>query len=220
MRLWHVLALLILLSGSAFPAFVHGDIYSAGLEKLNKTAIRIDGRFSYQLVTDRSNYSIFLPEGEYAISASTFDEAGNPVLHVEEKVKVGASDQKVDLVLKPVTTIADYLPYLAALILIAIVFVWANRHWETKSGAVESQDVETEEASNPPQTSTLPVELDADAKKVLSILDSMEGRSTQKELGESAGFSDAKLSLILSELESIGKIKKFKRGRGNIIRKL
>ena len=33
-------------------------------------------------------------------------------------------------------------------------------------------------------------------------------------------FSDSKLSLILTELENVGKIKKFKRGRANVVRKL
>ncbi len=63
-------------------------------------------------------------------------------------------------------------------------------------------------------------ELDENGKKILQMLDIFEGRATQKELKDSLNFSDAKLSLILSELEQMEKIKKFKRGRGNVIRKL
>ena len=65
-----------------------------------------------------------------------------------------------------------------------------------------------------------PVKLDEDMRKVLQALESNEKRATQKELKGMLRFSDAKLSLIIAELEEGGYVKKFKRGRGNIIRKL
>lgn len=62
-------------------------------------------------------------------------------------------------------------------------------------------------------------ELDEEAEKVLKAIEGFEVRVSQKELRQALNYSDAKLSLILTELEHTGKIKKFKRGRGNIIRK-
>ena len=160
----------------------------------------MEGRFSYQLVTDKANYSIFLPEGEYTISASATDVSGNE-LRTEEKIKVGSEDQRVDLILKPAWDFT-YVGVLAVFVLVAAVFLWSNKHWDAKAKPKK------------------PAELDADAKSVLKALDSFEGRTTQKELKETLKFSDAKLSLILTELEQIGKVKKFKRGRANIVRKL
>ena len=40
---------------------------------------------------------------------------------------------------------------------------------------------------------------------------------TQKELREMVNIGEAKVSLVVSELESYGLIKKIKRGRGNIL---
>ena len=199
MRLSLVL-LLLLVASITHASFVYGDIYENNLEKLNKTVIRVEGGFSYQLVTDKANYSIFLPEGDYMISASATDSSGN-ALRTEEKISVGPEDQRVDLVLKPVMDIGQ-IGLLSAFLLIVMVFLWSNRHWDMKPK---------------PQPK---LELDGDAISVLKVLDSFEGRATQKELKEALRFSDAKLSLILTELEQLGKVKKFRRGRANIIRKL
>lgn len=195
-----VLLVLLLSASITYSSFVYGDIYENNLEKLNKTVISIEGGFSYQLVTDKANYSIFLPEGEYTISASATDSSGN-ALRAEERIKVGPEDQRIDLVLKPMMDVGQ-IAILAAFLLVVMVFLWSNRHWDMKPK---------------PQPK---MELDGDAKSVLKVLDGFEGRATQKELKETLKFSDAKLSLILTELEHMGKIKKFKRGRANIVRKL
>lgn len=197
----------LLMASICSASFIHGDIYSQDLQRLDKTVITIDGAFSYQLVTDKGNYSIFLPEGRYKISASSPD-AG---LHTEQEVVIGADDQTLDLVLKPKDDFGA-LPYLAVAALLVVVFLWANSHWKTKSAFQEPEP----EA----RTVSRPVELDEDAKSVLHVLDGMEGRATQKELKETLKFSDTKLSLILTELEQTGHVKKFKRGRANVVRKL
>ncbi|MFH1685147.1 MAG: hypothetical protein ABH983_02470 [Candidatus Micrarchaeota archaeon] len=205
MRLLGILVFLLLISNS-FCAFVFGQIYQNNLEDLNKTLIKIEGQFSYQLVTNNSNYSIFLPEGQYTVSASSFDESGDLTLYTQEEIRVGLEDQQIDLVLKSVEN--ELLPLAAILILVflAAIFIWSNHFWHTKP--------------KPAEKPKAPESLDADAQKVMEVLTSFEGRITQKELKETLGFSDSKLSLILTELETIGKIRKFKRGRGKIIKKL
>ncbi|MFH1391713.1 MAG: hypothetical protein ABIH20_05360 [Candidatus Diapherotrites archaeon] len=60
-------------------------------------------------------------------------------------------------------------------------------------------------------------ELDRDTKEVLEILKRYGGRMTQKDLRDKVTFGEAKTSLVVAELEEMGKIKKFKKGRGNII---
>ncbi len=205
MRLLCIVAFLMLAS-SSFCAFVFGQIYQNNLEDLNKTLIKIEGQFSYQLVTNSSNYSIFLPEGQYKISASSFDESGTLVLYTQETVSIGFDDQQIDLVLKPAENYNIFLPVLLVLLLLLLVFVWPNQFLHKR-----------QKSDEPPKTQE---PLDMDAQKVLEVIDSFEGRVTQKELGDTLGFSDTKLSLILTELEAIKKIKKFKRGRGNIIKKI
>jgi uncharacterized membrane protein len=53
--------------------------------------------------------------------------------------------------------------------------------------------------------------------EVIEIIKRYGGRATQKDLREKLPYGEAKVSLIVAELEHLGKIKKFKKGRGNII---
>ena len=57
----------------------------------------------------------------------------------------------------------------------------------------------------------------SDIEKLLNILKSNNGRMTQKDLRKHFAMSEAKISLMITELESLKKIKKIKKGRGNII---
>lgn len=222
MRLDWLLLSCLLMASICTASFVHGEIYGPGLEKLNRTVITIDGAFSYQLVTDKGNYSIFLPTGQYTISASSPDGA----LYASQQVTVGADDQQLDLALKPKDElgILPYLVAIAAIGIVAAVFLWAKARATPKPKPPDSKPaVATPPAhAEPPHFEPVPrpVELDEDAKSVLRALDSFEGRATQKELKETLRFSDAKLSLILTELEQTGRVKRFKRGRANVVRKL
>lgn len=193
-----LIAIVLLLSSICTAAYVTGEIFTNNLEKMNRTVVSIEGPFSYQLVTDKANYSIFLPEGEYRISASNFNENGDLILYAEESVRVGSQDQEIDLVLNPPRS--DLLILFGGTLILIAVFLWSNHFWHGKKKRR--------------------YRLDADAQNVLKALDSFEGRSTQKELRQTLKFSDAKLSLILTELEQLGRIKKFKRGRANIVKKI
>tara|TARA_Y100000034_G_scaffold136719_1_gene215168 strand:- start:4236 stop:4595 length:360 start_codon:yes stop_codon:yes gene_type:complete len=58
---------------------------------------------------------------------------------------------------------------------------------------------------------------DEDMGKVLSILKREGGRINQKDLRKMFAMSEAKMSLLISELEAKNKVEKIKKGRGNII---
>lgn len=201
MRFFVWLMLLAISASLCSAAYVYGDIYQQDLQKLNQTVVRIEGDFSYQVVTEKANYSVFLPEGNYVITAASHDGSHA----VREEISVGPEDQKLDLVLKETSN--DITLYLGVLFLLGAAFVWSNHYWRAKQ--------QTQQLQKPAK-----YVLDEDAEQVLKILDSFEGRATQKELREALRFSDSKLSLILTELENVGKIKKFKSGRANVVRKL
>ncbi len=57
---------------------------------------------------------------------------------------------------------------------------------------------------------------DPDKARILSCIQK-EKRLTQKELRKGFPFSEAKMSLILAELEHDGSIRKIKKGRGNVL---
>ena len=56
-----------------------------------------------------------------------------------------------------------------------------------------------------------------DLDNLIKIIKDNGGRITQKELRKHFPLSEAKVSLMITELESKGKIEKIKKGRGNII---
>lgn len=56
-----------------------------------------------------------------------------------------------------------------------------------------------------------------DLDALLRALEGLDGRATQKALRKALPFSEAKVSLMVSELEHAGKISKIRKGRGNII---
>lgn len=59
--------------------------------------------------------------------------------------------------------------------------------------------------------------LKPDCKSVITTIDKNGGRITQLELRKMLPYSEAKISLIISELEDAGYLKKIKRGRGNVL---
>ncbi|MDK2825131.1 MAG: hypothetical protein PWQ63_160 [Methanolobus sp.] len=60
-------------------------------------------------------------------------------------------------------------------------------------------------------------DLPDDLREVVSIIVKNDGRITQKDLRTKVKHSEAKVSLMISDLESRGIVRKFKKGRGNII---
>ncbi len=56
-----------------------------------------------------------------------------------------------------------------------------------------------------------------DIEGVVDFIKNEGGRTTQKDIRKKIPLSEAKISLMISELESLGRVKKIKKGRGNII---
>jgi uncharacterized membrane protein len=74
---------------------------------------------------------------------------------------------------------------------------------------VENSEIETAALKKLP--------LPTDLVEVLDVIQSHRGRITQKDLRSKLDYSEVKVSLLLSELEKRGLIKKLKRGRENIV---
>src|SRR3989338_9464499 len=58
---------------------------------------------------------------------------------------------------------------------------------------------------------------DDDLNRVIEIIKKEGGRIHQKELRKRLGLSEAKISLMVTELESKNKVERIKKGRGNVI---
>lgn len=116
------------------------------------------------------------------------------------------------------------------LLLILIIFISFGFHYLNKNKKSKTDSKSEQEKSEIHfETIELPrnekkseksgdLHLDDSAKEVLKIIKESGNRLTQRELRDKIpSMGEAKISLIIAELESHGLIKKIKKGRGNII---
>ena len=75
----------------------------------------------------------------------------------------------------------------------------------------------SEETEHSIETETI-TPIPDDLQEIIDIINANDGRITQKDLRSKLKYSEAKVSLMVSDLEQRGVIEKFKKGRGNIIR--
>ncbi|AKB80885.1 hypothetical protein MSBR3_0307 [Methanosarcina barkeri 3] len=80
---------------------------------------------------------------------------------------------------------------------------------ESGIGVPDNSEIEPADLKRPPLTT--------DLREILDMIRGHRGRITQKELRSRLEYSEVKVSLLLSELEKRGLIKKFKHGRENIV---
>jgi uncharacterized membrane protein len=83
----------------------------------------------------------------------------------------------------------------------------------------EPPQTQVQQPQQPPlqQPSAQELMLPQDCREVLAIMEKNGGRITQLDLRKALPYSEAKVSLIVSDLESRGLVKKIKKGRGNVL---
>jgi uncharacterized membrane protein len=59
--------------------------------------------------------------------------------------------------------------------------------------------------------------VNGDLERIISFLDEQGGRATQKEIRKLFPYSEAKVSLMISELESKELVERFKKGRSKVV---
>jgi len=198
-------------------AVVHGTVYSwENLRPLPKAIVTINTTPEQRLVTKNGTYSFTVPPGTYVIRAYYYKN-GELELYDEENITVkGNGSYVLDLILFPPLNVSEDIPKIqisleenqsrfpiATLILpiafsaVIAAFVYARRRGKAEASANE--------------------ELPEDLRIVVDVIRREGGRITQKELRKKLGYSEAKISLMLSDLERRGIIEKVKKGRGNVI---
>jgi|Deesub1362A_J573_1020465.scaffolds.fasta_scaffold01335_11 uncharacterized membrane protein len=228
------LLILLLIICPVRAATIHGTVYSwETLEPLPKTIITVNTTPEQQIVTEDGNYIINLTDGTYILRAFYYKD-GFLNLYGEENVTIQAEgDYNIDLVLFPPISDIRFeepeeiefpiegeksIPYhyfLIPLILLGITGFYFLIEKKRKIEDGEESIVSPAEHFEP-MVDVLS-ELPEDLKNVISIIRSEGGRITQKELRRKYGCSEAKMSLIIADLERRDIVEKVKKGRGNII---
>ena len=215
-----LLIILSLTANLAAAAAIQGTVYDFSLKKISNAVVTINTVPEQSLVATDGKYGFEVPQGNYVLEASEL--AGTETISAAEKnVSVSAEgtytidlitfpvieeEASSDIEVQPEAPGPNFTIIFAAVIVIAfillafaVVYLKKAKKTQTKAAAEAGLVVENE------------------VEKVLKAIGEEGGRTTQKDLRHRLGMSEAKLSLIISELEHDGKIRKIKKGRGNII---
>jgi len=204
----------VFLSSGFLSATIQGVVYNSDLQPQKNAIVEVDTTPIQRVVSSDGTYSIDIPEGNYKIKAM-YDG-----LYAEETLDVrGVGKFSLDLILLPeiedinidvleeVTLELDeernvlgLWVFLIVVVFIAIGFSISQLYKHKIKRKIEKG-----------------IELSEDLNKIVNILNKKEGRMKQRDLGKLLNWSDAKLSLALTELENMGVVKRIKKGRGNII---
>ncbi|WP_456468651.1 DUF7343 domain-containing protein [Archaeoglobus sp.] len=202
---------------------IYGKIYRWDtLDLVKDVIVEVKDGSVQRLVSDDGSYSFNLSPGNYTIIAKKGDYIAVENLTIRNTTRF-------DLILFPnLESIEDlpdfpeitdeeaeqgqlyYLPVAAiAGVVVAVLYILKRREKERERGRVMDESLQAVEP--------IPDDLPEDLVEVLEIIRRVGGRITQKELRKKLGYSEAKMSLIIADLERRGLVEKVKKGRGNII---
>lgn len=220
---------LLLLSAFASSATISGITYDSSLAP-STSLVEINSTPKQSMVALNGSYSLEVPVGSYllrAIDPKNF--TAEKYLEVNED-----GNYRIDLILftedddlaKEFNLIENTVPAidietqesnqpqefpLKEAIILTIILVII-----TSLGFFSLNRKKTGEAK---QEESKQVKLTEDQEKVLSEIRKSNGRITQKDLRKNLShWSEAKVSMEVTELEEKGAITKLKKGRGNVLR--
>ena len=223
-----VILILLCMMQSAAAATLSGTAYTHELEVAKYSLLSIDTAPPQRLLLQEGTYNISVPKGTYNMTVS-YSSKGQA--YSDELIVVVTDDgaYNYDFILFPTEGNAStFIPYIdddiiipdtvsrevgplpAALLLLALIVLaltLSRRNWwkRGETTAVVAETVET------------PKELPADLESIITAVREEGGRATQKELRKRIPCSEAKMSMMLTELEAKGRIERIKKGRGNLI---
>lgn len=217
-KLLLVLTLLILVD-SCLAATIHGTVYDEGLDVIKDSIVEVDSTPVQRQVAKDGTYSFTLPQGDYTITVKSDS------LTAEEKITINQDgDYVLDLFLFPSFEEEDELvketgdisvedeyfeednQTMFAIIGLAVFLITAGVVFYFLKKKKPMVKVGIEDI----------IEYD-EAKKYLEFIKKQGGRVTQKDIRKNFPMSEAKISLVITELEHKGKVEKIKKGRSNII---
>ncbi len=223
--------LLIILSSVVYGATIHGSIYDLNLQKVDNVVVEVDSEPQQRMISKDGMYSFTLNPGSYQITAEYKDNSSTFLS--KEKIDVHEDgDFVLDLFLYPdlgeeqqllneseVISVGDpFIPSGDAVIRMAYIAVFvifglsllgtAGFAFYFYRKKKEIGDVKQEISSG---------ELDDELNQLMEFIKKEGGRTTQKDIRKAFPQSEAKISLMITDLEHKGYVEKIKKGRGNVI---
>lgn len=220
--------MIMFISNLASAATVHGTVYDLSLKKLNNVRVEIDTSPKQFMVAQNGSYSFNAPYGTYTIKAQlmqrsnliasseeniTIRQDGNYVLdiilfpNVEEGVENIDIDVNGDLI--TIENNKNMILGIILFLLLPIILAAAYYFIIKRKTKEENKKLEEQKKEDKYESGSL--------GQLIKIIKQEGGRATQKDIRKQIPLSEAKISLMVAELEHKGVIEKIKKGRGNII---
>ncbi len=233
--LWCIVLILALLP-LIHAATIQGTIYNTKLEVEKEVLLEVNTTPTQKYLARNGTYTFNLPKGSYVLTARkgaveiseklTVGEDGTylhdifllPSLDAEEELWENAQE---DLVIDAQSSTSGY--QIVSYTLAAIIFgflLYRILKMRKKYGSLRQfrMKIREEKKKSIEQIKEDIAKEPGYLEEVVSIIKKHEGRISQKELRrEMLHLSEAKISLIVAELEHKGKIEKIKKGRANIL---
>ncbi|MEW6063151.1 MAG: winged helix-turn-helix transcriptional regulator [Nanoarchaeota archaeon] len=212
-KLFYLIMFTLILINITNAATIHGKVYDPSLDLAKDATIEINTEPKQFYIAKDGSYSFNIPPGSYVIKATSKDSDYIAVQNITIKTD---GDFIIDLLLFPsfeaeeeilnATEMdieeypkeTDYYAYLISaisiILLVATVYIILKKYM-----------------TKPKQN------LSDELNEIVKVIQKRGRRINQKDLRKELNLSEAKVSLMLAELEELGVIKRFKKGRGNII---
>jgi len=227
-----VLMLLILIE-NCYAATIYGNIYDPDLNQMKgRIEVEVDSSPRQYRVSTDGTYSFFLLVGKYTIKAK-YEEHGRLKYIAEERIVVRDEGRFIhDIVMYPSPEEEERLMgdvieepsnknnSIVLFMIIGFVFIvsillvfYILKKTRKKEYIQEKKEESFDETTEEKEDIENPESLDT----IIKIIKENKGRVTQREIRKQIPLSEAKISLMITELEDKGIVKRIKKGRGNII---
>lgn len=213
-----LIVMLVSFVASAHAATISGHIYDLDLNDVNDAVVQINSTPFQQIIAKNGTYTVEVPNGNYYLVVSQY-KSGEKLGFARENISIRREGTyKLDIILFPVLEEVEDLPdigqvddedkntfyisfpFWVVIILMFIFFgAWLLLKFRKKN------------------KNAVPHLPDPLLNELIKLLQANHNRMTQKELHKALPWSEAKLSIVLTQLEAQGKIQKFKRGRTNTV---
>ena len=223
-KLIFLFVFLAIISNAVIAATIYGNIYDLSLSKVLGASVEVNTTPQQYFVSKDGSYSFDIPNGFYIIKAElrnngivafesrniSVNQEGNYVIDLilfpsfEEEDDI-SQDIEITIPETEEKSFASLFALILVFVIGAIVYFIFKGKKEKKSNEENKDTKETLEDSKK--------YLD----KIVDIIEKEAGRTTQKQIRKEIPLSEAKISLMIAELEYKGVIEKIKKGRGNII---
>jgi LPXTG-motif cell wall-anchored protein len=214
-----LIILMCMLTVTAHAATLHGTVYDMSLNPAEDTIVRIDSTPEQTYVAKDGTFSFELNPGNYTITAIFQEENKNyadqqtfvvaddgtyvldMIVFLDISEEQALLDENIDIPQiasdVPSGENYNYIPFVIIILIIALVaivlfFIFRKK----KKKTLRENDLKDD---------------------ILDFIIKSGGRVTQKEVRKAFPVSEAKVSLVLTEIEHDGTINKIKQGKGNII---